>query len=53
MKEKFPVEMTVVRPITNTNNRFPPHIPLDGRTQTTGAILCEHLKTLDLNDSYS
>lgn len=25
------------------------HIPLDDRTQTTGVILCEHIKALDLN----
>ena len=41
--------MTIVCPITNTSNRFPLHIPLDSRTQTTGVILCEHIKALDLN----
>ena len=41
--------MSIVCPITNTNNHFPLHIPLDGRTQTTGVILCEHIKALDLN----
>ncbi len=41
--------LTIVCPITNTNNRFPLHIPLDSRTQTTGVILCEHIKALDLN----
>jgi mRNA interferase MazF len=25
------------------------HIPLDERTSTTGVILCEHIKSLDLN----
>ncbi len=40
---------TIVCPITNTNNRFPLHIPLDDRTETTGMILCEHVKVLDLN----
>ena len=25
------------------------HIPLDDRTKTTGVILCEHIKALDLN----
>ena len=40
--------MTIVCPITNTNNQFPLHIPLDERVQTTGVILCEHLKALDL-----
>ena len=41
--------LTIVCPITNTNNRFPLHIPLDDRTETTGVILCEHIKALDLN----
>lgn len=41
--------LTIICPITNTNNRFPLHIPLDDRTQTTGVILCEHVKALDLN----
>ena len=40
--------LTIVCPITNTNNKFPLHIPLDERTQTTGVILCEHIKVLDL-----
>ena len=41
--------LTIVCPITNTNNRFPLHIPLDERTETTGVILCEHINALDLN----
>ena len=41
--------LVIVCPITNTNNHFPLHIPLDKRTQTTGVILCEHIKALDLN----
>ena len=32
-----------------TNNYFPLYIPLDDRTKTTGVILCEHIKALDLN----
>ena len=42
--------LTIVCPITNTNNNFPLHIPLDNRTKTTGVILCEHIKALDLNN---
>lgn len=42
--------LTIVCPITNTNNYFPLHIPLDERTKTTGVILCEHIKALDLNN---
>lgn len=41
--------LTIVCPITNTNNKFPLHISLDSRTKTTGVILCEHIKALDLN----
>ena len=41
--------LSIVCPITNTNNHFPLHIPLDERTKTTGVILCEHIKALDLN----
>ena len=42
-------QLSIVCPITNTNNHFPLHIPLDSRTKTTGVILCEHIKALDLN----
>lgn len=42
-------KLAIVCPITNTNNHFPLHIPLDSRTSTTGVILCEHVKALDLN----
>ena len=42
-------KLSIVCPITNTNNHFPLHIPLDDRTKTTGVILCEHIKALDLN----
>ena len=42
-------KLAIVCPITNTNNHFPLHIRLDSRTPTTGVILCEHVKALDLN----
>ena len=42
-------KLSIVCPITNTNNHFPLHIPLDSRTKTTGVILCEHIRALDLN----
>ena len=41
--------LAIVCPITNTDNSFPLHVPLDKRTSTTGVILCEHIRTLDLN----
>ena len=42
-------KLSIVCPITNTNNYFPLHISLDNRTKTTGVILCEHIRALDLN----
>lgn len=38
----------VVCPIANTSSKFPLHIPLDSRTKTTGVILTEHIKCLDV-----
>ena len=38
-----------VAPITNTIRNFPLHVKLDGRTKTTGEILCEQVKAVDLN----
>jgi len=40
-------QMILVCPITNTNRPFPLHVPLDERTQTTGVVLCEQVKSLD------
>ena len=39
----------IVCPITNTDNNFPLHVRLDNRTQTTGVILCEQIKSLDIH----
>lgn len=47
--------IALVCAITNTDNGFPLHIPLDGRTQTAGFIECEQCKSLDItarNASY-
>ena len=41
-------KLAIVCPITNTNNQFPLHIPLDSRTKTTGVILTERIKCLDV-----
>lgn len=41
-------KLAVVCPITNTNRGFPLHVPLDGRTQTTGVVMCELAKALDV-----
>lgn len=37
-----------VCPITNTNKQHPFHIELDNRTSTTGVILCDQAKMLDI-----
>ena len=42
-------KLAIVCPITNTNSSFPLHIPLDDRTKTTGFVLCQHIRTLDIN----
>ena len=38
----------IVCPITNNTKNFPTHVKLDSNTTTTGCVLCEHVKTLDL-----
>lgn len=40
--------IAMVCPITNTNRGFPLHVPLDERTKTNGAIMCEQVKSLDI-----
>ena len=40
--------LAIVCPITNTDNGFPLHVRLDGRTKTGGVVLCEHIRILDL-----
>jgi mRNA interferase MazF len=40
--------LCIVCPITNTNRHFPLHVMLDSRTKTTGVVLCEQLKAVDL-----
>ena len=41
-------QMPVLCPVTNTKKSFPFHIPLDGRTKTTGVVMCEQLKATDI-----
>ena len=41
--------LTLICPITSTNRKKPMDIPLKG-TQTTGYILCEHIRAVDLLD---
>jgi len=40
--------LAMVCPITNTASGFPMHILLDNRTKTTGEIMCEQVKCLDI-----
>ncbi|MDE6595562.1 MAG: type II toxin-antitoxin system PemK/MazF family toxin [Oscillospiraceae bacterium] len=40
--------LVIVCPISNTPNDFPLHVKLDSRTATTGSILCQHIKALDV-----
>lgn len=42
-------KMAIVCPITNTNKGFPLHVRLDERTKTTGVIMCEQAKSLDIS----
>lgn len=42
-------KMAMVCPITNTNKGFPLHVPLDERTETTGVVMCEQAKILDVS----
>ena len=41
-------KMLMVCPITNTDKKHPFHIKLDERTKTTGVILCDQARTLDV-----
>jgi mRNA interferase MazF len=40
--------LAVVCPITNTKKDYPFHVKLDERTKTTGVILCDQSRTLDI-----
>lgn len=40
--------MAIVCPVTNVIKGFPLHVPLDKHTKTTGVIMCEQVKALDL-----
>jgi len=42
-------KLAIVCPITNTDNNFPLHVKLDSRTKTTGFIMCDQAKILDLS----
>jgi mRNA interferase MazF len=41
-------EMAIVCPITNTDKNHPLHVKLNEKTKTTGVILCDQIKTMDI-----
>ena len=44
--------VALVCPITNTNRNVALHIKLDGRTKTTGTVMTDQVKALDLSVRY-
>jgi len=42
-------KIAMVCPITNSNRAFPLHVALDDRTKTTGLVMCEQVKSLDVS----
>lgn len=40
--------MAMLCPITNTDKSLPIHVRLEGKTETTGVILCDQAKILDV-----
>jgi len=42
-------KMAIVCPITNTDKGHAFHIPLDNSTRTTGVVLCDQARALDIN----
>ncbi len=42
-------KVAIVCPITNTDKSHAFHIRLDATTKTTGVVLCDQVRTLDLN----
>ncbi|MDL2264565.1 type II toxin-antitoxin system PemK/MazF family toxin [Synergistaceae bacterium OttesenSCG-928-I11] len=45
---RFAKTAAMVCPITNTDRDVPLHVKLDSRTSTTGVIMCDQAKILDL-----
>lgn len=41
--------LALVCPVTSHSRPFPTHVALDERTKTSGLILCEQVKALDLD----
>ncbi|UNC92072.1 type II toxin-antitoxin system PemK/MazF family toxin [Candidatus Contubernalis alkaliaceticus] len=41
--------IAIVCPVTKTDRKFPLHVSLDNRTKTSGVVLCEQVKSLDIS----
>ena len=39
----------IVCPVTNRDNGYPMHVPLS-KTKSTGFILCEHVRAVDISE---
>jgi len=42
-------KLAIVCPISSVDKKFPLHVKLDERTKTKGFILCDHVKSLNIN----
>lgn len=40
--------LPIVCPITHSDRNFPSHVRLDERTKTTGVIMCDQVRALDV-----
>ena len=45
--------LTMVCPITNTDRGHPFHVRLDGRTKSTGVVMCDQARMLDLGSRHA
>lgn len=45
--------LTMVCPITNTDRGHPFHLRLDERTKTTGVVMCDQARMLDLGSRHA
>ena len=43
----------MICPITNKDRNIPVQVKLDGRTKTSGVIMCDQAKILDLKERYA
>jgi len=50
-RELFNVKtrQVVVCPITTASRNYPTRVPLDDSTETQGFVICDHIKTIDID----